>query len=144
LPPAVISSVTTRVPPTSACPTRVRWRPSPDPGHGREPHLKDAVLGVLEVLTQDPAGFLLLAEQGDIACANHANDSGAWSPPSRPPYAAGTAAAPAAQRRRGPLVPRHRLHRQHPALSRHGRRRGSCQASPLALKVVAAPAPGTP
>ena len=38
------------------------------------PLLKDAVLAALRVLTQDPEGFLLLAEQGDIDWANHAND----------------------------------------------------------------------
>ena len=38
------------------------------------PLLKDAVLAALRVLTQDPDGFLLLAEQGDSDWANHAND----------------------------------------------------------------------
>ena len=38
------------------------------------PLLRDAVLAALRVLTQDPDGFLLLAEQGDSDWANHAND----------------------------------------------------------------------
>ena len=38
------------------------------------PLLKDAVLAALRVLTQDPDGLFLLAEQGDIDWANHAND----------------------------------------------------------------------
>ena len=38
------------------------------------PLLKDAVLAALRVLTQDSDGLFLLAEQGDIDWANHAND----------------------------------------------------------------------
>ncbi len=38
------------------------------------PLLKDATLAALMVLSQDPDGFFLVAEQGDIDWANHAND----------------------------------------------------------------------
>lgn len=38
------------------------------------PLLKDAVLAALQVLDRDPDGFFLMAEQGDIDWANHAND----------------------------------------------------------------------
>jgi alkaline phosphatase len=38
------------------------------------PLLKDAVLAALKVLGQDPDGLFLMAEQGDIDWANHAND----------------------------------------------------------------------
>jgi alkaline phosphatase len=38
------------------------------------PLLKDATLGALKVLSQDPEGFFVMIEQGDIDWANHAND----------------------------------------------------------------------
>lgn len=38
------------------------------------PTLAEAVLAALNVLRQDPDGFYLMAEQGDIDWANHAND----------------------------------------------------------------------
>jgi alkaline phosphatase len=38
------------------------------------PTLKDATLAALEVLKQDPDGFFVLVEQGDIDWANHANN----------------------------------------------------------------------
>jgi len=38
------------------------------------PLLKDTVLAALKVLGEDPDGFFLMAEQGDIDWANHAND----------------------------------------------------------------------
>lgn len=38
------------------------------------PLLKDCILAALQVLTQDPDGLFLMAEQGDIDWANHAND----------------------------------------------------------------------
>lgn len=38
------------------------------------PLLKDATLAALKVLSQDPDGFFLIVEQGDIDWANHAND----------------------------------------------------------------------
>ncbi len=40
------------------------------------PLLKDAVQAALKVLGQDPDGFFLMAEQGDIDRANHGNDFG--------------------------------------------------------------------
>lgn len=44
------------------------------PATVENPLLKEAVLAALRVLTQDPDGFLLLAEQGDGDWANHGND----------------------------------------------------------------------
>jgi alkaline phosphatase len=38
------------------------------------PTLTEATLAALKVLSQDPDGFFLMAEQGDIDWANHAND----------------------------------------------------------------------
>lgn len=38
------------------------------------PLLKDATLAALEVLSQDPDGFFVMIEQGDIDWANHANN----------------------------------------------------------------------
>ena len=38
------------------------------------PLLKDATLAALKVLSQDPDGFFVMIEQGDIDWANHAND----------------------------------------------------------------------
>jgi alkaline phosphatase len=38
------------------------------------PLLKDATIAALKVLGQDPDGFFLMVEQGDIDWANHAND----------------------------------------------------------------------
>jgi alkaline phosphatase len=38
------------------------------------PLLKDASLAALKVLSQDPDGFFLMIEQGDVDWANHAND----------------------------------------------------------------------
>jgi len=38
------------------------------------PTLAEATLAALKVLSQDPDGFFLMAEQGDIDWANHAND----------------------------------------------------------------------
>jgi len=38
------------------------------------PTLKEATLAALEVLKQDPDGFFVMVEQGDIDWANHAND----------------------------------------------------------------------
>jgi alkaline phosphatase len=38
------------------------------------PLLKDAALAALKVLSQDPEGFFVMIEQGDIDWANHAND----------------------------------------------------------------------
>jgi len=38
------------------------------------PLLKDATLAALKVLGQDPDGFFVMVEQGDIDWANHAND----------------------------------------------------------------------
>lgn len=38
------------------------------------PTLKDSTLAALKVLSQDADGFFLMAEQGDIDCANHTND----------------------------------------------------------------------
>jgi alkaline phosphatase len=38
------------------------------------PRLKDATLAALKVLGQDPDGFFVMVEQGDIDWANHSND----------------------------------------------------------------------
>lgn len=38
------------------------------------PLLKDAAVAALQVLSQNPKGFFLMVEQGDIDWANHAND----------------------------------------------------------------------
>lgn len=38
------------------------------------PSLAEAVIAAVEVLARDPDGFLLVAEQGDVDWANHAND----------------------------------------------------------------------
>jgi len=38
------------------------------------PSLKDSVIAALTVLSSDPDGFILMAEQGDIDWANHNND----------------------------------------------------------------------
>jgi alkaline phosphatase len=38
------------------------------------PSFSEATLAALKVLSQDPDGFFLMAEQGDIDWANHAND----------------------------------------------------------------------
>ena len=38
------------------------------------PTFTEATLAALKVLSQDPDGFFLMAEQGDIDWANHAND----------------------------------------------------------------------
>ncbi len=40
------------------------------------PTFAEATLAALKVLSQDPDGFFLMAEQGDIDWANHANDFG--------------------------------------------------------------------
>lgn len=48
------------------------------PGYSRpsteDPLLKDAVLAALRVLSRNPRGFFLLAEQGSVDWANHDND----------------------------------------------------------------------
>ena len=54
--------------------SRLARHPSGDPGPGRIPPFTEATLAALKVLSQDPDGFFLMAEQGDIDWANHAND----------------------------------------------------------------------
>ncbi len=48
--------------------------PSCTRGTVENPLLKDATLAALKVLKQNPKGFFLMVEQGDIDWANHAND----------------------------------------------------------------------
>jgi alkaline phosphatase len=55
--------------------------PADDPGNPavsrgstQDPTLADASLAALQVLSQDPDGFFLMIEQGDIDRANHEND----------------------------------------------------------------------
>jgi alkaline phosphatase len=54
--------------------------PSDSPGnpsinrYEENPLLADAVVATLDVLSKDPDGFFVMAEQGDIDWANHAND----------------------------------------------------------------------
>lgn len=58
----------------SPVPSDTPGAPSITRGSVENPRLADAVLAGLEVLSQDPDGFFLLVEQGDIDWANHAND----------------------------------------------------------------------
>lgn len=58
----------------SPVPSHTPGAPSLALGSIENPTLSDASLAALEVLSQDPDGFFLLVEQGDIDWANHAND----------------------------------------------------------------------
>ena len=48
--------------------------PSVQRGSAQDPLLKDAAMAALGVLAQNPNGFFLMIEQGDIDWANHSND----------------------------------------------------------------------
>ncbi len=48
--------------------------PAVKPATIENPNFTEATLAAFKVLSQDPDGFFLMAEQGDIDWANHAND----------------------------------------------------------------------
>lgn len=60
----------------SPVPSDTPGSPSVTRGSSENPTLADASIAALEVLSQDPDGFFLMVEQGDIDWANHANDFG--------------------------------------------------------------------
>ena len=49
-------------------------RPRATPGSEENPSLAEATLAALDYLSEDPDGFFLMVEQGDIDWANHDND----------------------------------------------------------------------
>lgn len=55
-------------------PAHTPGAPSLQRGSLENPLLKDAAVAALQVLSQNPKGFFLMVEQGDIDWANHAND----------------------------------------------------------------------
>lgn len=55
-------------------PAHAPGAPSVQRGSLENPLLKDATVAALRVLSQNPKGFFLMVEQGDIDWANHSND----------------------------------------------------------------------
>jgi alkaline phosphatase len=58
----------------SPIPSDTPGAPSVARGSNENPLLSDAAVAAMRVLSQNPNGFFLLVEQGDVDWANHAND----------------------------------------------------------------------